>query len=429
MALFRRREERDAEAPAEVQHDVLDESHLDTAIRAALGSKNITEKDALEIPAVAAAVSFISYTVAGLKIRLFKSEKSNTEEIVDDYRLRLLNRETGDLLDAYQMKATLIKDYLLAGNGYAYVDWKGRKIDGIYYVDPMHVSYNATIDPIFKKTDFYINGQSYRDYQVFRILRNTRNGIDGRGLVEESDVLLDTMLSSLKYEAKMVKTGGKKGFLKTKGRLRQELLTQLKESWKKLYSNDSDETIVVLNDGLEYQDAGQTAVESQLNQNKLANAEQIYTIFGIVDSVLKGNATEVDVKNTIEFAIKPVAKALETAINRFCLLETEKKSLEFEVDLDDLDMTNILTRYQAYEVAVRNGWMQLDEVRYEEGRNPLGLDFIRLGLDTVIYDPVKKEIYTPNTKEWVSFDQKIQEQGGDEENESGDQSGQEPDDG
>ena len=104
------------------------------------------------------------------------------------------------------------------------------------------------------------------------------------------------------------------------------------------------------------------------------------------------------------------------------IANNEKDSLEFEVDLDDLDMTNILTRYQAYEVAVRNGWMQLDEVRYEEGRNPLGLDFIRLGLDTVIYDPVKKEIYTPNTKEWVKLDQPIQNEGGDGD-ESGNQSG------
>ena len=66
----------------------------------------------------------------------------------------------------------------------------------------------------------------------------------------------------------------------------------------------------------------------------------------------------------------------------------------------------MLSRYQAYEVAVRNGWMQLDEVRYEEGRNPLGLNFIRLGLDTVIYDPSTRMIYTPNTKEWAKVEQK-----------------------
>lgn len=417
MALFKRAEE-----------NILNEESLDASLRAFLGSNVITEADALQIPAVAAAVNFISYAVAGLNIRLYRTEKDNTEEVVDDYRLRLLNKETGDLLDAYQLKAALIKDYLLAGNGYAYADWKGRRLAGIYYVDPIYVSYNAPIDPIYKKTQFIINGQQYRDYKVFRMLRNTRDGIHGTGLVEDSSVLLGAMLSSLKYESKMVKTGGKKGFLKTKGRVRQDLLTELKKSWRLLYSNDSDETIVVLNDGLEYQDAGQTAVESQLNENKKTNSDQIFKIFGIVSSILNGNATENDIKNTVEFGIKPVAKALETAINRFCLLEAEKESLEFEVDLDDLDMTNILTRYQAYEVAVRNGWMQLDEVRYEEGRNPLGLDFVRLGLDTVIYDPVKKELYTPNTKEWVDLDSKSQKIGGDGENESGNQSGQEPDD-
>lgn len=425
MALFRRSV---PEAGPNADGTILNEESLDPMLRAALGADVITEKEALQIPAVAAAVNFISYTVSGLKIRLFKSENGETEEILDDYRLRLLNQETGDLLDAYQMKAALVKDYLLAGNGYAFVNWKGRKLEGIYYVDPVYVSYNSPLDPIFKKTEFIINGTNYRDYQLMRLLRNTRDGITGAGLVEDSNILLETMLASLKYENKMVKTGGKKGFLKTKGRIRQELLNDLKKSWRLLYSNDSDETIVVLNDGLEYQDAGQTAVESQLNQNKGTNTEQIYNVFGIVASIFNGNATENDVKDTVEFAIKPVAKALQTAINRFCLLEAEKNSLEFELDLDDLDMTSILTRYQAYEVAVKNGWMQLDEVRYEEGRNPLGLDFVRLGLDTVIYDPIKKEIYTPNTKEWVTLDQKdIKKTGGDGD-ESGDQSGQEPDD-
>jgi len=425
MALFRRSV---PEAGPNAEGTILNEESLDPMLRAALGADVITEKEALQIPAVAAAVNFISYTVSGLKIRLFKSENGETEEILDDYRLRLLNQETGDLLDAYQMKAALVKDYLLAGNGYAFVNWKGRKLEGIYYVDPVYVSYNSPLDPIFKKTEFIINGTNYRDYQLMRVLRNTRDGITGAGLVEDSNILLETMLASLKYENKMVKTGGKKGFLKTKGRIRQELLNDLKKSWRLLYSNDSDETIVVLNDGLEYQDAGQTAVESQLNQNKGTNTEQIYNVFGIVASIFNGNATENDVKDTVEFAIKPVAKALQTAINRFCLLEAEKNSLEFELDLDDLDMTSILTRYQAYEVAVKNGWMQLDEVRYEEGRNPLGLDFVRLGLDTVIYDPAKKEIYTPNTKEWVTLDQKdIKKTGGDGD-ESGDQSGQEADD-
>lgn len=97
-------------------------------------------------------------------------------------------------------------------------------------------------------------------------------------------------------------------------------------------------------------------------------------------SIFEGGASAEDLKNTVRFAIKPVVIALQTALNRFCLLENEKGALAFEIDMDALDGTDMLARYQAYEIAVRNGWLQLDEVRYDEGRNPLGLKFIRLGL-------------------------------------------------
>ena len=315
---------------------------------------------------------------------------------------------TGDLLDAFQWKCTLVRDYLLPGNGYTYVDWVSNRIDGLYYVDPMQVSAEIGADPIFKTARFFIGGRSYRDYEIMRILRNTRDGVTGSGLVAESPIQLETMLNALKYENRMVKTGAKKGFLKVEKdkKVSQTVLDQLRNSWRKMYGPDSEETTVILNDGVDFKDAGQTAVETQLNENKQTNAHEIYRIFNIAPTILEGDATAEDLKNTVRFAIAPVVKALQLAINRFCLLEAEKGVLAFEIDMDALDGTDMLARYQAYEVAIRNGWMQLDEVRYDEGRNPLGLKFIRLGLDTVIYDPESRMIYTPNTKEWASIDQK-----------------------
>lgn len=43
--------------------------------------------------------------------------------------------------------------------------------------------------------------------------------------------------------------------------------------------------------------------------------------------------------------------------------------------------------------------MQVDEVREKEDYEPLGINWIRLGLDSVLYDPKKNMIYTPNTNE------------------------------
>lgn len=107
-------------------------------------------------------------------------ERPVLEEVVDDYRLRLLNEETGDLLDAFQWKCTLVRDYLLPGNGYTYVDWAGNMIQGLYYVDPLQVSVEIGADPIFKTARFFIGGNSYRDYEIMRVLRNTRDGVTRR---------------------------------------------------------------------------------------------------------------------------------------------------------------------------------------------------------------------------------------------------------
>lgn len=400
MAFWNRKKEDRERNPDEI---------FDLSLRAALGNTIVTTKTAMGVPAVSGCVCFLSGTVAGLPIKLYREENGRSEEVTDDYRLRLLNRETGDLLDAFQWKCTLIRDFLLAGNGYTYVDWRGQRINGLYYLDPNKVSAASTPDPIFKRAEFRINGQKYRDFYIMRMLRNTVDGVTGSGVVNESASQLETMLEAINYEMHMLKTGSKKGFLKAKSRLSEAAMKQLKAAWANLYSNRSSETVAILNDGIDFQDASQTAVDTQLRENKEANAHEIYRIFGVVPSVMEGGATAEDLKNTVRFGIVPIVRALESAINRFCLLESEKNTLRFEIDCDALDGTDLLTRYQAYEVAVRNGWMQLDEVRYEEGRNPLGLKFIRLGLDTVLYDPDTGQIYTPNTKEWAN----MQKKGGD----------------
>ena len=77
----------------------------------------------------------------------------------------------------------------------------------------------------------------------------------------------------------------------------------------------------------------------------------------------------------------------------------------------------MLKRFQAYRLAVESNIMQIDEVRYREDLPKLGLDFIKLGLQDVLYDPKTKEVYTPNT------DKTMRLKGG-EQHESGDSGGQ-----
>ena len=60
------------------------------------------------------------------------------------------------------------------------------------------------------------------------------------------------------------------------------------------------------------------------------------------------------------------------------------------------DRGNLAERFESYEKAVKNGIYQLDEIREMENKPPLGLKFIKLGLQDILYDPEKELIYIPN---------------------------------
>ena len=93
----------------------------------------------------------------------------------------------------------------------------------------------------------------------------------------------------------------------------------------------------------------------------------------------------------------------------------------FAFDTTDLLKADMKERYEAYEIAVRNGFLQIDDVRKKEKYPVLGLNFIKLGLQDVLYNPATGEIYTPNTDKTSSLDDKKtnMEKGG-EGDESGD---------
>ncbi|OHW62916.1 phage portal protein [Andreesenia angusta] len=373
---------------------------------------DITKSQAMNIPSVASCVELIANTVATLPITLY-TDTGDSVHSTEDHRVALLNDETGDMLDGFQFKKAIVEDYLLNGNGYAYINRSRNKVKSIHRVDSDYISVNESPDPIFKDYDIFVNGIRYRDFEFVKVTRKTKNGVTGKGVIEENNMILSVAYNALVFENVLVKTGGnKKGFLKSQSRLEQKAMDQLKAAWKNLYGNNED-NVMVLNQGLDFQEASNTSVEMQLNENKKTNSAEICKLFNVPVALLEGKATEQEYNNFIKTAILPILKAIETALNKDLLLPSEKKSFYFAFDTKDLLKGDMEKRYKAYELAVKNGIMQIDEVRYREDLAPLNLDFIKLGLQDVLYNPKTKEIYTPNTNKTNSIE-KSDGKGGEE---------------
>lgn len=360
----------------------------DVLLQTIINGNPITREMVLTIPAVAANIDFISNCIASMPIKLYKYKQGHVEEVEGDTRTRLLNSDTGDTLDAFQMKKAMVTDYFLGKGGYCYIKKYRNEVTGLYYVQDEYVVINYDFQPIFKSYFIYVQDGTYQPYDFIKLLRNTQTGAWGISLIEELSTALETAYQTQLYQLGLVKTGGnKRGFLKSERKLTDEAMTALKNAWRNLYANNT-ESVVVLNQGLDFKEAANTSVEMQLNESIDTLNKSIDKIFHISD----------DFNDTFKFAIYPIIKAFETALNRDLLLEKEKGKYFFEFDVKEIIKASVKERYEVYRMSKECQMTTINERRRMENMNEIpGGDVIDLGLGAVLYDVKTQTYYTPNT--------------------------------
>jgi len=376
-------------------------------LQALIGSSQMDKSKAMAIPTVRACVNVIANTISTLPIKLYKRENDGKiVEVLNDNRTKLLYDDTCDALTSAQFWRAITEDYLLGKGGYAYINKVKGKVASLHYVDETNVQILKNIDPIFKDYEINVVGKSYQPFEFMKFLRHTKDGASGSSVVSENALALAVAYYSLKFEyALVIKGGNKKGFLKSEKKLTDAAMQSLKENWQNLYSNNS-ENMMVLNDGLNFQETSSTSVEMQLNENKLTNSGELSMLFGVPNSIIRGNANDQDTKNFLKYCLIPVLNDYECTLDRDLLLEKEKGFYFFAFDTRELTRGSIKERYEAYKTGIEANFLQIDEVRQAEDMEELGLDFIRLGLADVLYNPKTKEVYTPNTGQTATINVK-----------------------
>ncbi len=382
---------------------------LDPLLKATISNQKIERQDALEIPAVSSCVELICNTFAMIPFKLYQESnvngKKETKE-VDDNRVKLINDDTTDVLDGFQFKKAICEDFLLGKGGYAYIKKNGNQFTGLFYVENNYISILKNSNPIFKNFCISVNGKLYKNYEFIKLLRNTKDGASGVGLIDEINRALRTAFKRICYEYDLTITGGsRKGFIKSSRHLATPEMEKLKKAWEDYYSGTAN--TVILNDGMEFQEASNNSNENQLNEKNITFNGEMKDLFHISDNYDK----------FIKNAIMPIATAFCTALNRDFLLETEKKSFYFAPDTKELYKGSLKERYEAYQIAIKNGFKTRNEIRFLEDDDAIeGLDMISLGLGDVLLNAETGEIYTPNTNQMIKMGDHAEKGGVENEN-------------
>lgn len=360
-----------------------------------VNGKTITKQQAMSIPVVTKSVNWIASVISGLSIKMYKRTDKGYVEVYDDYRLPLLNNYSGNCMTANDLKKQLISDLLLDGNGYAYISKVGNKIEKLSYIPTNKLTYTESVDNINKIVNIWIDGKQVQDYNVFRLVNNTKNGVSGIGFISDCQDLISTIIGSLQYENSSISSGVRRGFLKSKAKLDKDKMDELKQAWKRL-TNPNQSDVLVLNAGIEFEDASSTATESQLSQNKTINMHQILAYFGLPTNFFEG-ANSDSYLTAVRIAVLPIVKQLVTALNNYLLLESEKQDLKFDIDTSELLRINANERFTAYQTGLSSGILTIDEVRRMENLPVLDMQYLKLGLGDVLYNIKDGSIFVPNT--------------------------------
>ena len=391
MGLFRRKEKPEERADPGREVDA-----SDSLLRALISGTDVDKTILLQIPAVRGCLEKIAGTVCRLPIKLYRKVDGKVEEITEDARLRLLNKETGDTLNADEFWRAMLEDYYLGRGAYAYIRKNGiGEYEGLHYVEEEKVSVLKNYDPILKSYSIMVMGKTYHPFEFLKLHRRTKDGAEGIPLWQDNPLIFSVAYNSFVFEEKLVKKGGnKRGFIEAEDRLDKGAIESIKRAWNNLYSNNTD-NVVVLNKGAKFKESSNTSVEMQLNENKESNAKDICGMFGFSSRILYGEATQEDRKEYIN-AIMSLLNVIETALDKDLLTEREKESFYFSFYTKELTRGSLKERYEAYALGLTNNFLQIDEVRAKEDMEPLGFKWVRIGLNDVLLDVEKGIIYTPN---------------------------------
>lgn len=368
----------------------------------------VTRENVMQIPTLASGVNMISRLIASLPIKMYELVDGEVNEITDDNRLKLLNLQAEKTMSAYHMKESLIKDYLLDGNGFVYIKKKANRnvIESLHYVDRSQISFLSNFNPIEKDIKITVGTcGTYEVYDFINLCQNSKDGIQGKGLIANNSELLSTMLTSMRREKSISYSGGvNRGVLKSPKPLSEEAMRALKSAWEELYSDNNN--AMILANGMDFVTVSQSSKDMELYNNKRANSELITEILNIPKSIMDGTASDEVFNNFVKTTINPILSQLESALENSLLFESEKGIIFFDIDTDELLKSDLEKRMKSYEIALKNSILTIDEVRKKEKlkKMPNIGGLVKLSLADVLYNPKTNKAFNTNSSIMTSLD-------------------------
>jgi HK97 family phage portal protein len=344
---------------------------------------NVTHQTALTYSAVWAAIRINAETMGSLPHLTYQKTTSGKKEAEEHPVYSLLSLEPNPEMTACVFHETMQAHIEARGNCYAEIEWSNGgqplnlwplppdSVDVIRRPDGKGLGYivhNANMDatPIAAENIIHIPGLGYDGVKGYNVIQLARESI-GVGIATE------------KYGAKFYANSARpSGILTTAGRLKETTKKTMRRTWEEAHKGlDKAHRIAVLDGGLTWQAMSFSPADAEFLANRKFNLSEIARWFNVPNHLLRDldNSTNNNIEHQgieyVIYSLRSKGTRWNQEARRKLFTKAERKTFYTAFSFNGLTAGDRLTRYQSHQIALLNGFKNIDEVREEEDDNKL----------------------------------------------------------
>lgn len=355
--------------------------------------QRVTPDSALRVAAVYACVKVLAETIAQLPLVIYRRLPGGGKERATDHPLYdILRNKPNNWQTAFEFREMMAGHLALRGNAYAEIVPGPRgHVDQLIPLHPDRVRVNRLGDgklwyeirPALSANDRSVplgEIRTLRQDEIHHWRGLSSDGIVGMSPIEAERESIGMALAAQDYAARFFANDATPpGTIEHPQKISDDAHRRLRNTWQQTGTGAERHKVRVLEEGMKYTQIGMTNRDAQFIDARKYQDVDIARIFrmpphkiGILDRATFSNIEHQGIEFVTD-TIGPWLRRIEQAVSRDLITVNRVYFAEFVVEA--LLRGDIKARYEAYGMAIRDGWMVRNEARVRENMNKIdGLD-------------------------------------------------------
>jgi HK97 family phage portal protein len=342
----------------------------------------VTPESALGSIAVLACVRLISYSQGSIPLHVYDGSGAAPERVKDHWLQDLLDQPNSEM-SGTDFRTAMSAGMETRGNAYAKkVIRSDGTVAALWPFNPGAIEVRRKPNGDLYYADTSKSAKEYDPKEIFHLRGFSLDGVNGLSFIAQCRQGVGLALATEEYGARFFGQGAKPSVvLESVAKSTPEQRKQILDSWREHYGGmDNAHSVALAEGGLKVHVVSIPPEDAQFIESRGLNDEQMARLFGVpphmIGLVSKSTSWGTGIEQMsiayVVYTLTPRLKFWEESVSRSLLTEKDRKrGIYARHEVKGLLRGDIKSRYEAYGMALRDGWINRNEVRGWEELPPI----------------------------------------------------------